>query len=107
VFVGELVGTTVVTTHMVREGGRLRQILLVHGYLEGVTERVIEGSSVDDGDVIGYVGSLSAGRDVLYVETRQVREGTNLGAVDPSKLLDDNASVACDVRNVLRHGASL
>jgi septal ring factor EnvC (AmiA/AmiB activator) len=92
---------------MVREGGRLRQILLVHGYLEGVTERVIEGSSVEDGDVIGYVGSLSAGRDVLYVETRQVREGTNLGAVDPSKLLDDNASVACDVRNVLRHGASL
>jgi len=106
-FVGELVGTTVVTAHMIREGGRLRQMLLVHGYLERVSDRAIVGSSVDDGDVIGYVGSLPAGHDVLYVEARQVREGTNLSVVDPSKLLSDSTSIACDVRNVLRHGASL
>lgn len=106
-FVGELVGMTVVTAHMVREGGRLRQMLLVHGYMDHVSDRAIVGSSVDDGDVIGYVGSLPAGSDVLYVEARQVREGTNLSGVDPSKLLGDSTSIACDVRNVLRHGASL
>lgn len=106
-FVGELVGTTVVTAHLVREGGRLRQLLLVHGYLDRVSDRAIVGSSVDDGDVIGYVGSLPAGRDVLYVETRQVREGTNSSAVDPAKRLGDSSSIACDVRNVLHHGASL
>jgi len=106
-FVGELVGTTVVTAHTVREGGRLRQILMVHGYLERPGDHAIAGSSVDDGDVIGYVGSLPTGSDALYIEARQVREGTNLSAIDPSKLLDDNASIACDVRNVLHHGASL
>jgi hypothetical protein len=107
VFVGELVGMTVVTAHTVREGGRLRQMLLVHGYLAQVSDRAIEGASVDDGDVIGYVGSLSAGHDVLYVEARQVREGTNLSVIGSSKLLDDSTSIACDVRNVLHHGASL
>ncbi|MBK9261507.1 MAG: hypothetical protein IPM54_17085 [Polyangiaceae bacterium] len=106
-FVGELVGTTVVTAHMVREGGRLRQILVVHGLLASSSERAVEGVTVEDGDVIGWVGSLSGGRDALYVEARQVREGTNLGVVDSSKLRDDSTSVACDLRNVLRHGASL
>lgn len=107
VFVGELIGGTVVTAHTVREGGRLRQILLVHGLLEGASDRAIEGSSVEDGDVMGYVGSLPGGRDALYVEARQVREGTNLSAVESSKLRDDSTSIACDLRNVLRHGASL
>ncbi len=106
-FVGELVGTTVVTAHMTREGGRLRQMLLVHGYLDRVSDRAIVGASVDEGDVIGYVGSLPAGSDVLYVEVRQVREGTNSSVVDPAILLSDRTSIACDVRNVLRHGASL
>lgn len=106
-FVGELVGNTVVTSHAVRDGGRLRQILLVHGYLERVSDRVIEGSSVDEGEVLGYVGSLPTGRDVLFVEARQVREGANLSAVSPEKLVDDSTTIACDVRNVLRHGASL
>lgn len=106
-FVGELVGPTVVTTHMVREGGRLRQILLVHGYLDHVSDRAIEGSSVDEGEVLGYVGSVPTGRDVLYLEARQVREGTNVSAVDAARLLDASVSVGCDVRNVLRHGASL
>ena len=98
---------TVVTAHMVREGGRLRQILLAHGYLDHVSDRVIEGPAVDEGEVLGYVGNLPTGRDVLYIEARQVREGTNLSAVEPSKLLDASVSVACDIRNVLRHGASL
>ena len=106
-FVGELVGQTVITAHMVRDGGRLRQILLVHGYLERAGEHAIVGSSVDEGDVLGYVGTSPAGRDMLYVEARQVREGTTLSAVEPAKLRDDSTSVACDVRNVLRQGASL
>jgi len=106
-FVGELVGPTVITAHMVRDGGRLRQILLVHGYLDRASEHAIVGSSVEEGDVLGYVGSSPAGRDVLYVEARQVRQGTNLSAVEPVKLLDDSTSIACDVRNVLRQGASL
>lgn len=104
-FVGQFVGTTVVTSHTVRDGGRLHQILLVHGYLDRVSDRVIEGSPVDEDEVLGYVGSLSSGHDVLYVEARQVREGA--GQTDPLKLLQDGSSILCDVRNVLRHGASL
>lgn len=104
-FVGQFVGTTVVTSYMVRDGGRLRQILLVHGYLDRVSDRVIEGSPVDEDEVLGYVGSLPSGHDVLYVEARQVREGA--GQTDPLKLLQDGSSIQCDVRNVLRQGASL
>lgn len=104
-FVGDYMGSTVVTSHMVRDGGRLRQMLLVHGYLQRVGEHVIQGSSVDEGDVLGYVGSLPTGNDVLYVEARQVREGANPN--DPAQLLQESASILCDVRNVLPQGASL
>lgn len=106
-FVGEIVGQTVVTSHLVRDGGRLRQYLLVHGYLSGVSAQTIVGSSVEEGEVLGYVGNLPAGRDVLYVEARQVREGIDPSGLGGTKLLDDSTSVACDVRNVLRQGASL
>jgi len=106
-FVGDIVGKTVVTTHFVRDGGRLRQYVLVYGYLDRPSEQTIVGSSVEEGEVIGYVGNLPAGRDVLYLEARQVREGIDPSRVEATKLLDDSSSVACDVRNVLRQGASL
>jgi hypothetical protein len=106
-FVGEIVGKTVVTIHLIRDGGRLRQYLLVHGYLDRPSEQAIVGSTIEEDDVLGYVGNLPAGRDVLYLEARQVREGVVPSAVNGAKLLDDNTSVACDVRNVLRQGASL
>lgn len=106
-FIGEIFGQTVVTSHFVREGGRLRQYLLVHGYLSGSSVHIIVGTAIEEGEVLGYVGNLPAGRDVLYLEARQVREGLDPSGLGVTKLLDDSSSVACDLRNVLRQGASL
>jgi hypothetical protein len=100
--VGELFGTTVVTAHLVHDGGRLRQILLFHGGLERVGPRAVVGVPLEPGDVIGYAGdSVKPGRVALYLETRQLREGVNLGALAPSRLLDAAVTIPLDPRNVL------
>ncbi|MRG94867.1 hypothetical protein [Polyangium spumosum] len=101
-FVGELVGATVVTAHLVRDGGRLRQLLLVHGNLERPSERAVVGAPLEDGDEIGVIGdSAFRGRTGLYLEARQLREGTSLGGLDASRLREDIVSVPVDIRNTL------
>jgi len=108
-FVGDLVGETVVTAHLVHEGGRLRQILLVFAGLDRPSPRVVEGVPLEPGEVIGYAGdSASPGRPALWLEARQLREGQTLGGLDKTRLGSDLVSVAIDARNVLPlHGASL
>ncbi len=101
-FVGELLGATVVTAHLVRDGGRLRQMLLVHGNLDRPSDRAVVGAPLEAGDELGFVGdSAFRGRPGLYLEARQLREGTSLGGLDPSRLRDDIISVPIDVRNVV------
>jgi hypothetical protein len=100
--VGDLFGTTVVTAHLVRDGGRLRQMLLFHGGLDRVGPRAVVGAPLEPGDVIGYAGDgKRPGRVALYLETRQLREGVSLGALDPSRLLDAAITIPLDPRNVL------
>jgi len=101
-FVGEMLGATVVTAHLVRDGGRLRQILLVHGNLDRPSERAVIGAPLEDGDELGFLGdSAFRGRPGLYLETRQLREGTSLAGLDASRLREDIISVPLDVRNVV------
>ncbi len=100
--VGEMFGTTVVTAHLVHDGGRLRQILLFHGGLDRAGPRAVVGAPLEPGDVIGYAGdSIKPGRVALYLETRQLREGVSLGALDPGRLLDAAVTIPLDPRNVL------
>ncbi|UQA61140.1 hypothetical protein [Polyangium aurulentum] len=100
--VGELFGTTVVTAHLVHDGGRLRQILLFHGGLERVGPRAVVGVPLEPGDVIGYAGdSQRPGRVALYLEARQLREGVSLGALDPNRILEAAITIPLDPRNVL------
>ncbi|MDI1443281.1 hypothetical protein [Polyangium sp. 6x1] len=101
-FVGEMLGATVVTAHLVRDGGRLRQVLLVHGNLDRPSERAVVGAPLEAGDELGFVGdSAFRGRPGLYLEARQLREGTSLGGLDAARLRKDIVSVPVDVRNAL------
>lgn len=105
-FAGELFGTTVVTSHLVREGGRLREYLVILGHLEGVGPAAVPGTPVDAGEVLGGVGDTgSPGNVHLHLEVRQVRDGARLRPVDAHKVVDPALTVPCDPRNVLAERA--
>ncbi len=102
-FVGKLFGNTVVTRHTLREGGRLRDYVVLFGHLERPAPGVETGRpALGEGAVIGYVGdSGSAGIVHLHLEVRRVREGVDIARVPPERLVANDVSVVCDPRNVL------
>lgn len=101
-FVGELFGVTVATVHAVREGDRVRKVVLLHGHLDRPGPGVVAGARLEAGDVVGYAGdSGSPGLVRLHLEARQLREGARLPEGDPKRLLDAAVTVPCDLRNVL------
>jgi len=106
VYVGPLFGTTVVTRHTVREGGRLRDYVLLFGHLDAPAAGLVAGRAVKDGEVVGYVGDTGSPELVhLHLEARRVREGldvsTRLKTKSAGSLLESDATVVCDPRNVL------
>lgn len=102
VLVGKLFGNSVVTHHAVREAGKLRDYLVIHGHLEKPATGLSRGASVSAGTIIGYVGdSGSPGVVHLHLEVRRVREGVDLASLAPSELTHNSKTVACDPRNVL------
>ncbi len=101
-FVGELFGSTVVTSHLVREAGRLREYVVLFGHLEGFGPAAVPGSPLATGDVIGGVGDTgSPGNVHLHLEVRQVRDGARLRPVDAHRIVDPSVTIPCDPRNVL------
>ncbi len=101
-YVGPLFGNTVVTRHTVREGGQLREYLLLYGHLQGPASGVTKGMDVKQGTVLGFVGdSGSAGVVHLHLEVRRVREGENPADFKPRQIVDNAYTVVCDPRNVL------
>jgi hypothetical protein len=101
-FVGKLFGTTVITKHTLREGGRLRDYVVLHGHLDGVAPGLARGQSAPEKALLGYVGDTgSEGIVHLHLEARRVREGIDLSKVPPERLVANEISVVCDPRNVL------
>ncbi len=103
VYVGPLVGNTVVTRGAVLEGARLREYLLIFGHLEAAAAGLRAGDHVSEGTTLGFVGdSGSPGLVHLHLEARRVRDGVDLSrAAVPAALMDEGATVVCDPRNVL------
>lgn len=102
VHVGELFGTSVVTLHAVREAGRLREYLVVHGHLEAAAPGLAAGASARDGSLLGLVGDTgSPGIVHLHIEVRQVRDGVAIRGLSGGALTRSEHSVVCDPRNVL------
>lgn len=101
-FVGQLFGNTVVTRHTLREAGRLREYLVLHGHLDAAAPSLVSGAKVHEGEVLGYVGdSGSEGLVHLHIEVRRVRDGIEGAKLTPPKLTANSHTVAVDPRNVL------
>ncbi len=102
VYVGPLFGNTVVTRHTLREGGHLRDYLMLFGHMDSTSPGMHPGATVRDGDVIGTVGdSGSPGRVHLHLEVRRLRDGVDASKLAPSALANGASSIVCDPRNVL------
>lgn len=101
-FVGKLFGNSVVTHHTVREGGGLRDYMVIYGHLEKPASGLTKGSTLAAGSVVGFVGdSGSPGVVHLHLEVRRAREGVSLNALAAGELAHNSKTVACDPRNVL------
>jgi len=102
VYVGPLFGTTVVTRHSLREGGRLRDYILLFGHIEAPAPGLQVGAHLKAGDLVGTVGdSGSPGIVHLHLEARRVRDGLDVARLAPSAMIANENSVVCDPRNVL------
>lgn len=101
-YVGTLFGNTVVTRHTLREGGHLREYVVLYGHLQGPAPGVTKGMTVKQGTVLGYVGdSGSPGIVHLHLEVRRVRADENPAGFTPREIVDNAYTVVCDPRNVL------
>jgi murein DD-endopeptidase MepM/ murein hydrolase activator NlpD len=106
VFVGHLFGTTVATRHTVREGGRLRDYVLLFGHLDAPAAGLVAGRTIKEGESVGFVGDTGSPELIhLHLEARRVRDGVDVGARVHERsggaLLEPDATVVCDPRNVL------
>jgi murein DD-endopeptidase MepM/ murein hydrolase activator NlpD len=102
VFVGPLFGTTVVTRHTVREGGRERDYIVLFCHLDAAASGVRAGAFLAAGDRVGYVGDTGSRELVhLHLEARRVREGVDVSKLTAEGLVASENTVVCDPRNVL------
>ena len=101
-YVGPLIGNTVVTRHSVREAGGLREYLIFYGHLQTPASGLARGTVVPEGSVLGYVGdSGSPGAIHLHLEIRQVRANVDSQSLARGELLLNARTIACDPRNLL------
>jgi murein DD-endopeptidase MepM/ murein hydrolase activator NlpD len=103
-YTGPLFGTTVLTRQTVREGGRLRDYVMLFGHLDGIAAGVAAGVLLKDGDLVGFVGDTGSPELIhLHWEARRARDGVDLKAkarLGGALVMDDENSVVCDPRNV-------
>ena len=102
-FTGKLFGTTVITRHSVREGGRTREYLVLFGHLDSIAPGASPGARVPEGTIVGAVGDTGSPELVhLHLEIRRVRDAVDLAKVPAGgTLIAESVSVVCDPRNVL------
>ncbi len=102
VYVGPLFGTTVIARASLREGGRLREYVILFGHLEATATGLAPGNTLKEGDLIGTVGDTGSPELVhLHLEARRVRDGVDVSKLGPAAIIGNENSVVCDPRNVL------
>lgn len=101
-YVGWLFGESVVTRHTIREGGRLRDYVLIFGHLREAADGLRRGLRLRSGQLVGFVGDTASPEFVhLHLEARRVREGIDSWKVAPWSIHGREISVVSDPRNVL------
>lgn len=102
IHVGTLMGFSVVTKHTLREGGRLRDYVLIHGHLDAAAPGLVRGAVLEKGALVGFVGDTGSPELVhLHLEARRLRDGVDGSKLLPGRILADDVSIVCDPRNVL------
>lgn len=102
VFTGPLFGISVVTRHTLREAGRLRDYVVLHGHLDAMAPGLEPGATVREGELLGFVGDTgSEGLVHLHLEVRQVRDGVDPASLSTQQVVRNTVSIPCDPRNVL------
>ncbi|MGZ5969752.1 MAG: M23 family metallopeptidase [Polyangiales bacterium] len=100
--VGSLMGYSVVTRHTLREGGNLREYVLIFGHLDKAAPGLVRGATLKVGDLVGFVGDTGSPELVhLHLEARRLREGIEGAKLLPGRILAPDVSIVCDPRNVL------
>lgn len=100
-YTGPLFGTSVVTHHVLREAGELRNYILLFGHLDGWAPSLKPGMPIKEGETVGFVGDTGSPELVhLHLEARRVREGVDYKAPGPL-IMQDRFTIVCDPRNVL------
>jgi murein DD-endopeptidase MepM/ murein hydrolase activator NlpD len=101
-YAGPLYGQTVVTRHVVREGGVAHDYLLLFGHLDQVGDDVRRGRRMHDGASVGFVGNSGSPALVhLHLEARRVRDGVDVWTLGADALHAREYSVVSDPRNLL------
>jgi murein DD-endopeptidase MepM/ murein hydrolase activator NlpD len=90
----------------VREGGRLRDYVLLFGHLDAAAPGIAAGRPLKEGELVGFVGDTGSPELVhLHLEARRVREGVDMAERIRTRsggaALEADATVVCDPRNVL------
>ena len=103
VHVGTLFGQTVVTLHVVREGGERAHYLLLFGHLDRAAPALVPGQALRAGDLVGFVGrdSESPAFPHLHLEARRIRDGVDPSTLLGPRLVARDVTIATDPRNVL------
>ncbi len=103
IYTGGLFGKTILTRHVVREGGRTRDYVMLLGHLDSIAPSVAPGATVKEGQVVAGVGDTGSPSLVhLHLEIRRVRDDVDLTKVPAgAPMIADNVTVVCDPRNVL------
>ncbi len=100
--VGTFFGTSVLTRHTLREGGRERDYVLIFGHLEGPAAGLARGQRLAEGALVGYVGDTGSPELVhLHLEARRLRDGVDGEKLVAGRVLQKDVSIVCDPRNVL------
>ncbi|MGH7296910.1 MAG: M23 family metallopeptidase [Polyangiaceae bacterium] len=101
-YVGPLYGETVVTRHVIRDGGASHDYLLLFGHLDHAADDVRRGRRLREGATVGFVGNTDSPELVhLHLEARRVRDGVDAWRLPGDSLHAREFSIVADPRNVL------
>ena len=101
-YVGPLYGETVVTRHVIREGGVSHDYLLLFGHLDHAADDVRRGRRLHEGATLGFVGNTDSPQLVhLHLEARRLRDGVDAWRLPGDSLHAREFSIVTDPRNLL------
>ncbi len=102
IFIGRLMGTTIITRHVLREGTGSHVYIVVWGHLDEAHDEMYVGKRLRRNALLGYVGNTDSPDFVhLHYEVRRMREGLDPTAIEPARLITQDTSIPVDPRNVL------